>query len=179
MARIRSNRRYWQQAKNPAVKPEWATYWCPEKKRWYHRAPEAHKRYKVERRAKRLQRRELRGSGDWKAQLRKLENYRMSPEWGIIKQRIKDRDGHRCIVCGRTDHLEVHHLHYDNVFCEEDEDLVTLCGGKDGCHRGIHYDENGKRRRDWKRFNPPPVNSPSPQSAQTECTLEGTGGQIE
>ena len=89
----------------------------------------------------------------WDAEIRKLENYRLSTEWLAIKRRIRERDGHECVICGRGDRLDIHHLHYDNVFHEEDADLVTLCHG---CHKAIHYDKNGKRRRNWKRFNPPP-----------------------
>ena len=31
-----------------------------------------------------------------------------------------------CFVSGRTDHIQLHHLRYDNVLEEPDEDLVPL-----------------------------------------------------
>ena len=41
----------------------------------------------------------------------------------------------RCHSCGSTDAVELHHLSYDNVYAEPDEDLMALC---DGCHAFVH-----------------------------------------
>ena len=50
------------------------------------------------------------------------------------KYLIKARDGSRCVVCGETDRLTIHHRngdHSDN----RHENLITLC---ETCHKKIH-----------------------------------------
>jgi len=85
------------------------------------------------------------------------DEYLMSAEWQVLRRRIMARDGFSCRICGKEEKLAVHHLTYDRLGREKDEDLITLCGGDDGCHRAIHYDDNGKRRKGWKKYNPPPI----------------------
>ena len=61
-----------------------------------------------------------------------------SKEWGEVANRVKERDGYRCVNCGTAKNLHVHHLIY-----EKDKEiwavplwyLVTLCGG---CHQIEH-----------------------------------------
>jgi hypothetical protein len=62
-----------------------------------------------------------------------LSSIRDSAAWQRARARAKERDGHRCRLCGSTDRLEVHHVralsrggdpyHLNN--------LITLCRG---CH---------------------------------------------
>lgn len=91
---------------------------------------------------------------EWDKKLYQLNEYRVSDAWRAMCQRIKDRDGHECRVCGNMQELEVHHMTYANLYNEPLHHLITLCHS---CHHAIHYDDKGKRRRDWKRWNPKPV----------------------
>lgn len=66
--------------------------------------------------------------------------YLATPEWQKKATLIKRRDGNKCLLCGNTENLVVHHLCYDYVDwehpgCESDCYLVTLCRG---CHRKFH-----------------------------------------
>lgn len=66
--------------------------------------------------------------------------YLATSEWQNKATLIKRRDGNKCLLCGNTENLVVHHLRYDDVDwehpgCESDCDLVTLCRG---CHKKIH-----------------------------------------
>ena len=66
--------------------------------------------------------------------------YLSTPEWQNKATLIKRLDGNKCLLCGNTENLVVHHLRYDYVDwehpgCESDCDLVTLCRG---CHGKFH-----------------------------------------
>lgn len=43
-----------------------------------------------------------------------------------LKKNIKERDGNKCVFCGRKENLVVHHIDYDKMNCKEDN-LITLC----------------------------------------------------
>ena len=66
------------------------------------------------------------------------------PEWKAKRQKILERDGFKCVLCGESNNLHVHHKRYrrDPVTGEKvlpweysDDDLITLC---DHHHRMIH-----------------------------------------
>ncbi len=61
--------------------------------------------------------------------------YLQTPEWQAIRQMALDRDGHRCVECGSTEQLQVHHKTYARRGHEKRRDLVTLC---DRCHKARH-----------------------------------------
>ncbi len=63
--------------------------------------------------------------------------YLNSPQWTEIRERIKDRDGGACRLCGSREKLEIHHIRGKHRFHEQNhpEDLITLCAI---CHRTIH-----------------------------------------
>lgn len=61
--------------------------------------------------------------------------YINSKEWQETRQRIFNRDNFRCVKCGCSKNLQVHHITYENLGEEKDADLVTLC---DKCHNSIH-----------------------------------------
>lgn len=74
--------------------------------------------------------------------------YLETPEFNALRQKIFDRDGHKCIVCGSTENIQVHHLTYRNVDysapgSENDRDLITLCRN---CHAIYH---NVNKRREY------------------------------
>lgn len=65
------------------------------------------------------------------------------------RNRILNRDGHRCVQCGASERLEVDHI--DNTrdeFYDQDENLQTLCSD---CHRPKTQREAGEWRNKLKR----------------------------
>lgn len=65
-------------------------------------------------------------------------------EWKEKREKILQRDGYKCRICGSTDNLQVHHKQYHfnkvtNRKClpweYDDKYLVTLC---DSCHSRGH-----------------------------------------
>lgn len=70
-----------------------------------------------------------------KAVTNDYDEYLNSREWREKADRIRKRDGRTCCVCGAANvPLEVHHLTYDRLFDERDDDLLTVCHD---CHEGI------------------------------------------
>lgn len=63
--------------------------------------------------------------------LRQSHEYRLyirSPEWRARRDQVLARAAYRCERCGLYGRgLEVHHLRYDNLGHEPDEDLQVLC----------------------------------------------------
>lgn len=74
--------------------------------------------------------------------------YLASAEWRSVSAERRYIDGYKCVCCGATEGLNVHHLYYPkDVYDTTSEMLVTLCHA---CHRLVHriqelYDE-AKRR---------------------------------
>lgn len=61
--------------------------------------------------------------------------YIESEQWRARARRIRDRDNGRCAICGTTSNpLEVHHLTYDRLYDESDDDLIMLCHE---CHEKV------------------------------------------
>lgn len=48
---------------------------------------------------------------------------------------ILERDGHACKLCGGEYRLTVHHISYEHLYNEKDDELVTLCAP---CHEKLH-----------------------------------------
>lgn len=62
-------------------------------------------------------------------------SYIESDAWRERARHIRERDVYRCQVCGSTEGpLEVHHLTYDSLGQEYDDDLITVCHS---CHEKI------------------------------------------
>jgi 5-methylcytosine-specific restriction endonuclease McrA len=64
--------------------------------------------------------------------------------WLAKRQTILERDNRRCIICGSTEKLIVHHKQYHlikrlQIFCDpwdyDDKYLITLC---ESCHKRGH-----------------------------------------
>lgn len=73
----------------------------------------------------------------------KYKRYINSKNFKKVKEACEERDGHKCMVCGRTRedgvNLTCHHTTYRNLFkCNEQEiaDCITLCVI---CHTAIHH----------------------------------------
>src|SRR5215203_4685195 len=61
--------------------------------------------------------------------------YIHSQSWRSTRNRARQRANYQCQRCGRKRDLEVHHLTYDRLGHEWDEDLTVLCTL---CHR-LHH----------------------------------------
>ena len=62
------------------------------------------------------------------------------PEWKAKRLEILERDGNKCVKCGETKRLHVHHLSYTkgrDAWEYPNDNLVTLCGE---CHKVEHLD---------------------------------------
>jgi hypothetical protein len=66
---------------------------------------------------------------------REYDLYLSSSHWRSLAARIKTARGNRCERCGETERLDAHHLTYDRIGHERDEDLMVLCRE---CHFSLH-----------------------------------------
>lgn len=67
-----------------------------------------------------------------------------SEEWRKKRDRILQRDNNKCVICGASDNLVVHHRQYhfnlkkgrkEDPWNYEDKYLITLC---EECHKEGH-----------------------------------------
>jgi 5-methylcytosine-specific restriction endonuclease McrA len=74
--------------------------------------------------------------------------YRKSIAWQKLRARVIGKARGRCRGCGERA-TEVHHRDYHpSVLAGQDEGaLVAVCSG---CHRKIHFAEDGTRRVSWQ-----------------------------
>ena len=66
------------------------------------------------------------------------------PLWYKKRKIILERDNHKCVLCGSTENLQVHHMKYfKNRYAWEyaNSTLVTLCRE---CHQKVHSDKNNE-----------------------------------
>lgn len=64
------------------------------------------------------------------------QQFLTTPFWRDMSQRCLARDGHRCTLCHRNNHLHAHHVFYRrNWFDTQLGDLKTLC---EACHSTVH-----------------------------------------
>lgn len=61
--------------------------------------------------------------------------YLNSPRWQAIRKRLYREYDYKCDRCGSSKNIQVHHLTYENLGEEKDEDLVVLC---QKCHSELH-----------------------------------------
>lgn len=62
-------------------------------------------------------------------------DYLRSPYWATRKAQVKRLRNCRCEICASTNHLVVHHLTYNRIGEELDNDLLLLC---ERCHNETH-----------------------------------------
>ena len=67
-------------------------------------------------------------------QFNSYEEFLNTEEWKQVAEMIKERDGHKCVICGSTENLNAHHIGYDGDRMAEN-DIVTLCNR---CHECLH-----------------------------------------
>lgn len=73
-------------------------------------------------------------------------DYLKSDIWKTKRRRLIEKAGLRCQICGSATNLNVHHITYDRLLHEDDEDLIVLCNS---CHEKAHKtDLQRKEQRD-------------------------------
>ncbi len=82
-----------------------------------------------------------RPSAQMRARLRRIGDYAayLRSDWWQARRAAFLAKHPRCMLCRRTRDLEVHHITYENLWHEPDEDLVVLC-------RRCHARHHGTRR---------------------------------
>ena len=71
------------------------------------------------------------------------EDLLKTEEWSEKRQKILNRDNNKCVYCGKTHNLQVHHKYYSKYpngfrvypWNYPDDALITLC---DECHKKVH-----------------------------------------
>lgn len=64
------------------------------------------------------------------------EVYLNSWHWRNLRQKVLERDGHKCLDCGATERLQVHHVLYrSSPYHSRMCDCETLCKS---CHEKAH-----------------------------------------
>ena len=67
-------------------------------------------------------------------QFRDYDEFLNSGEWKEVAEMVKERDNHKCVICGSTENLNAHHLRYRADRLDED-DIITVCSN---CHQCLH-----------------------------------------
>lgn len=68
--------------------------------------------------------------------------YLKSDVWKRKRKSAIEKAGYKCSLCGTAKNLNVHHITYENVPFEEDDDLIVVCRQ---CHEKLH--ENDAKRK--------------------------------
>ena len=55
------------------------------------------------------------------------DDYLKSKHWQEFKKELFRRVGKECQDCGGNEKIQVHHLNYKRLWCEEYTDVVALC----------------------------------------------------
>jgi len=63
------------------------------------------------------------------------KEYLQTTNWTAIRKTTLLRDNDKCVICNKKAQ-QVHHLTYDNVGFEKQEDLISVCKP---CHEEIHF----------------------------------------
>ena len=85
---------------------------------------------------------------EWRKKRQKIqdlsyEDLLKTEEWSEKRQKILNRDNNKCVYCGKTHNLQVHHKYYSKYpngfrvypWNYPDDALITLC---DECHKKVH-----------------------------------------
>jgi len=63
------------------------------------------------------------------------KRYLKSEKWRLLKQKLFRERGFNCELCKSQRNLHVHHITYERLGKEEDDDVMILC---EGCHKKAH-----------------------------------------
>jgi hypothetical protein len=73
--------------------------------------------------------------------------YLRSNAWAMRKNQYYKRFNRQCAACGSWKRIQLHHVSYDNLGHEPDQDLVPLCYRD---HRNAHQAHHSGRFRDLR-----------------------------
>lgn len=73
----------------------------------------------------------------------KYKEYIRSPAWKERRKQFFGKYGKRCVICRGDRNIGLHHISYENLGSEPDEDLVALCWQ----HHGQYHEQHGTKRR--------------------------------
>lgn len=62
------------------------------------------------------------------------QNY-LESKWWISFRKWILCDNDNCKMCGSKEHLNIHHLNYNNLYNETEHDVIVVCKS---CHKSIH-----------------------------------------
>ena len=69
------------------------------------------------------------------------KEYLKTEWWKHLRKMALERDKYQCQLCGSAKNIQVHHISYENLGCEEEiDDLVCLCSK---CHSAVHTKDMG------------------------------------
>ena len=88
--------------------------------------------------------------------MREYNDFLKSDTWKSLRIERLSIDGNKCVICGCSDRLEVHHLYYPKKWEDTTTDhLVTLCKG---CHVCVHriQEKYHEYKADYERRNSEP-----------------------
>ena len=71
------------------------------------------------------------------------QEYLLSPHWKSIRKVALRSAGYRCKICGSAKNLQVHHITYEHLWQETDDDLLVVCKH---CHEFLHSSDLGVKR---------------------------------
>lgn len=71
------------------------------------------------------------------------QQYLLSDEWKEFRKKAFAHYGRKCDRCQKTTTLQIHHLHYNNIFHEELEDVRVLCKAH---HEKVHGIKHPKKK---------------------------------
>jgi hypothetical protein len=80
----------------------------------------------------------------------KYAEYMKSKRWKVRRIMYFQKFGRKCVVCKGTRNIGLHHLSYERLGGELDEDLVVLCWG---CHEEYHRRHGVKRESKEDTYN--------------------------
>ena len=65
-------------------------------------------------------------------QFRDYDEFLNSGEWKEVAEMVKERDNHKCVICGSTENLNAHHLRYlaDRLY---EDVFIPVCNNFDEC----------------------------------------------
>lgn len=74
---------------------------------------------------------------------KEYHEYLKSPEWKEFRKKAFAHYGRKCSKCPATKTLQIHHLHYNNIFHELIEDVIVVCKKH---HEEIHGINPAKKK---------------------------------
>lgn len=72
------------------------------------------------------------------------DSYLKGKHWKLKKKEFYNHNERKCVKCGKTTELHVHHMTYENIGNESLSDLICLCRD---CHNKVHDKKPQKKKK--------------------------------